>query len=292
MCIHNHILCLCTYTYIFFFSHFVQDGFLSSLPFLIGFVVGVGSGFLADYLRRGFFSTTATRKIFNTAGKLHERGKKSIPSRTRLFCRCCCSGYFGQALAMALVGFAGEDKTVCVALLCTAVGIGGLTVRKGDWQTSSKIAILQTWFSFFFLERRRERQPHRHRPQLCRNPPGLHQHGRQLLRHHRPLRGRDHHQSSRELHRFFFLVRCRVPRKVVLNLPLIAFPQPDSAHWKTVFLIAALILAVGGSIFLTLASGEEQPFNETGRRPEPLLLSEDDRPETEEESHPPANPVV
>ncbi len=81
----------------------IQDGFLSALPFIMGYFVGVGSGFAADYLRGGRFSTTGVRKTFNSLG------------------------FFGSAAALAVVALAGQDQKWCVAMLCVAVGAGGLT---------------------------------------------------------------------------------------------------------------------------------------------------------------------
>lgn len=48
----------------------MQNGFLSSLPFLIMWIVALLSGWLSDYLvQKETFSVTTIKKIFTTVGK-------------------------------------------------------------------------------------------------------------------------------------------------------------------------------------------------------------------------------
>lgn len=48
---------------------FIQNAFLSSLPFLVGFICTLTAGFFADKLRRGILSTKQTRRLMACLGK-------------------------------------------------------------------------------------------------------------------------------------------------------------------------------------------------------------------------------
>ena len=49
----------------------LQNGLLSSLPYLGKYLMAVAASYLADFLRQsGKLSTTAARKIFTTFGEL------------------------------------------------------------------------------------------------------------------------------------------------------------------------------------------------------------------------------
>ena len=50
-----------------------QNGFLSAVPFILCYIVGVGGSFVADWLRyRRILPTGEVRKVFSTAGELGE----------------------------------------------------------------------------------------------------------------------------------------------------------------------------------------------------------------------------
>lgn len=53
-------ICICT---------FLQDGFLSAVPYLVGWITSILSGILADYLReRGILRTVTVRKLWMIIG--------------------------------------------------------------------------------------------------------------------------------------------------------------------------------------------------------------------------------
>ena len=48
-----------------------QNGFLSAIPFVLCYILGVGGGQVADWLRySNILTTTAVRKVFATGGEL------------------------------------------------------------------------------------------------------------------------------------------------------------------------------------------------------------------------------
>ncbi|KAK7082383.1 hypothetical protein SK128_002997 [Halocaridina rubra] len=93
-------------TYMKNILHFsiAHNSFISALPYLVMWMFSIVAGLIADSLRtKGYLSTTATRRIFNSIG------------------------IYGPMICLVLVGYAGCDKDKAIALLCGAVGLNGGT---------------------------------------------------------------------------------------------------------------------------------------------------------------------
>ncbi|XP_064103173.1 putative inorganic phosphate cotransporter [Macrobrachium nipponense] len=91
-------------TYMKNILHFslANQGFMSALPYFVGWIFSICAGLIADKLRTtGVLSTTATRRIFNSIG------------------------FYGPMVCLVLVGYAGCNKNAAIALLCGAVGLNG-----------------------------------------------------------------------------------------------------------------------------------------------------------------------
>ncbi|XP_076437789.1 sialin-like [Babylonia areolata] len=102
---YSMLTCLPTYLKKILHFDMTQDGFLSGVPYLVLWLTQLMSGFVADYLRRrGYLSTGATRKMFNTTGCI-------LP-----------------AALMVATGYAGCNHTLAVVLLTLGVGSAGFTM--------------------------------------------------------------------------------------------------------------------------------------------------------------------
>ncbi|KAK0040753.1 sialin [Biomphalaria pfeifferi] len=98
-------VCLPSYLHRVLNYHIRQNGFLSSLPFIVLVVTNPLSGYLADMLRgRNILSTKNTRKLVNSIGLF-------IPSAL-----------------MFSVCYVDSDRNLIVALLTMAVGFSGFTM--------------------------------------------------------------------------------------------------------------------------------------------------------------------
>ncbi|CAL1548295.1 unnamed protein product [Lymnaea stagnalis] len=97
--------CLPSYLHHILGYEIKQNGFLSSLPFLILVVTNPLSGYLADFLRaKRNISTKNTRKLVNSIG------------------------LFVPSVLMFSVCYVGSDRNIVVALLTLAVGFSGFTM--------------------------------------------------------------------------------------------------------------------------------------------------------------------
>lgn len=99
----------------------LQNGLFSSLPYLGKYVMAVASSYLADHLRqKGVLSTTATRKIFTTFGRLTCHLQAEIDFNICLYFPST-TALFTPGLLMTALVFLGRDATWAVSLFTLAL---------------------------------------------------------------------------------------------------------------------------------------------------------------------------
>ncbi len=85
-----------------YFLFFLQNGFLSALPYFLMWICSMPMGLIADWLIQSKrLSTKNVRRLFN------------------------CIGHYGSALGLLGLAFTGCDKTAAVVWLCVSVGLNG-----------------------------------------------------------------------------------------------------------------------------------------------------------------------
>lgn len=109
------------YNYYNVYLFHLQNGLFSSLPYLGKYVMAVASSYLADHLRqKGVLSTTATRKIFTTFGRLTCHLQAEIDFNICLYFPST-TALFTPGLLMTALVFLGRDATWAVSLFTLAL---------------------------------------------------------------------------------------------------------------------------------------------------------------------------
>ena len=103
--IYTMLTCLPMYMHDVLQFNMMQNGILSSLPYIVTWLIMMGGGFIADWLRAPHrLQTTTVRKLF------------------------CAAGLLIPGLFLIAIGFLGSNRILIVTVIVIAVGSSGLAV--------------------------------------------------------------------------------------------------------------------------------------------------------------------